>query len=197
MMKKLFAIALLALVSLAHAQSTAAKKELVAKVLQLQRGTAEQIGQALVERPAVQLMQQADVALQSRVAADKREAVAKDIQADVKKYMDEAGPLVRDRAVKLAPSTVGVVLEEKFSENELKQLIAILESIESPVFRKFQQLGGEMQKALVDKVVAENQAVIQPKVKALEQSMFKRLGLPLANASTTGAASPAAKAVSK
>lgn len=191
MKKKLFAIALLALVSVAHAQSTAAKKELVAKVLQLQRAAVEQTGQALVERPAAQLMQQAGVALQARVAADKRDAVAKDIQADVKKYIDEAGPLVRERAVKLAPSTVGAVLDEKFSEDELKQLIAIMES---PVNRKFLQLGGEMEKALVEKVVADTQALVQPKVKALEQSMSKRLGLPVANAST---ASPAAKAASK
>lgn len=191
MMKKMFAIALLALVSVAHAQSTAAKKELVAKVLQLQRAAVEQTAQALVERPAAQLMQQAGVALQSRVAADKRDAVAKDIQADVKKYVDEAGPLVRDRAVKLAPSTVGALLDEKFSEDELKQLIAIMES---PVNRKFLQLGGEMEKALVEKVVADTQSLIQPKVKALEQSMSKRLGLPVANAS---AASPAAKAASK
>jgi hypothetical protein len=191
MKKKLFAIALLALVGVVHAQSTAAKKELVAKVLQLQRAAVEQTGQALVERPAAQLMQQAGVALQARVAADKRDAVAKDIQADVKKYIDEAGPLVRDRAVKLAPSTVGAVLDEKFSEDELKQLIAIMES---PVNRKFLQLGGEMEKALAEKVVADTQAVIQPKVKALELSMTKRLGLPVANAST---ASPAAKAASK
>lgn len=191
MIKKLLAITLMALVGVAHAQSTAAKKELVAKVLQLQRGVVEQTGQALVERPAAQLMQQAGLALQSRVAPDKREAVAKDIQADVKKYVDEAGPLVRDRAVKLAPSTVGAVLEEKFSEDELKQLVAILES---PVNRKFQQLGGEMQKSLVDKVVAETQAVVEPKVKALEQSMSKRLGLPVANASAT---SPPAKPASK
>ena len=191
MKRKLFAITLLALVSVAHAQSTPAKKELVAKVLLLQRAAVEQTGQALVERPAAQLMQQAGVALQSRVAADKRDAVAKDIQSDVKKYIDEAGPVVRERALKLAPSTVGAVLEEKFSEEELKQLIAIMES---PVNRKFLQLGGEMEKALVEKVVADTQALIQPKVKALEQSMSKRLGLLAANAST---ASPAAKAASK
>lgn len=180
MTKKLFALALLALVSVAQAQSSASKKELVAKVLQSQRAAIEQTAQALVERPAAQLLQQAGVALQTRVAPDKREALAKELQADVKKYVDESLPVVRERALKLAPSTVGAVLEEKFSEDELKQLLAI---IESPVNRKFLQLGAEMQKALVDKVVAESQAVIEPKVKALEQTMSRRLGLPAAGAS--------------
>ena len=44
--------------------------------------------------------------------------------------------------------------------------------------RKFLQLGGEMQKALGDKLVAEMAPTIDPKVKALEQSVTKRLGLP-------------------
>src|SRR5450830_258136 len=193
-MKKLLVIALLALASGAQAESTAAKKELVAKVLLLQRPAIEQAAQALAERPAAQMMQQAGIALQSRVAADKREAVAKEIQADVKKYVDEAVPLVRDRAVKLAPSTIGVLLEEKFSEEELKQLIAI---IESPVNRKFLQMGDEMQKVLVDKLVAETQGAIEPKIKALEQTISKRLGLPAPSAPAAKAARPPAKAASK
>ena len=174
-MKKLFALTLLALSVAAHAEVSAAKKELVAKVLQLQQPAIETVARALTERPAAMMMQQAGLALQTRVAPDKREAIAKEIQADLKKYVDDAVPLVRQRALKLAPTTIGAVLEEKFSEEELTQLIAI---IESPVNRKFLQLGGEMQKALGDKLVAEMQATIDPKVKALEQSITKRLGLP-------------------
>lgn len=193
-MKKLLVIALLALASGAQAESTAAKKELVAKVLLLQRPAIEQAAQALAERPAAQMMQQAGIVLQSKVAADKREAVAKDIQADVKKYVDEVVPLVREQAVSVAPSTVGALLEEKFTEDELKQLIAI---IESPVNRKFLQLGGEMQKALLDKVVTQTQGVIEPKIRALEQSISKQLGLPAPSAAAAKGTRPPAKAASK
>lgn len=193
-MKKLFAVALLALVSVAHAQSTAAKKELVAKVLLLQQPAIEMAARALAERPAMLMVQQAGAALQSKVAADKREAVGKEIQADVKKYLDEAVPLVRDRAIKLGPSTIGVMLEEKFSEEELKQLIAI---IEAPVNRKFLQMSGDMQKSLVDKLVAETQGAVEPKVKAMEQSVAKRLGLPAPSVPAAPVASRPAKAASK
>lgn len=193
-MKKLFTVALLVLVSVAQAQSAATKKELVAKVLQLQQPAIEMAAQALAERPAAQMMQQAGLTLQSKVAADKRETVWKEINADVKKYVDEAVPLVRDRAVKLAPSTIGVLLEEKFSEDELKQLVAIFES---PVNRKFSQMSGEMQKVLVDKLVAETQGAIEPKIKALEQAISKRLGLPAPSAPAAKAARPPAKAASK
>jgi len=187
-------LTLLVLAAGAQAQTTPTKKELVAKVLLLQQPAIEQLAQGLALRPAEQMLQQAGMALQSQVPADKREAMAKEIQADVKKYADETVPLVRERAVKLAPSTVGVLLEEKFSEDELKQLIAIMES---PVNRKFQQLGGDMQKALMEKLVAETQGTVQPKVKALEQAIGKRLGLPAPAAAASKAAKAPAKAASK
>jgi hypothetical protein len=195
-MKKLLTVALLVLVSGVGAQSTstAAKKELVTKILQLQQAAIETAAQALAERPAMQIMQQASVVLQSRVAADKREAIGKAIQADVKKYLDEAVPLVRERAVQIAPATIGALLEEKFSEDELKQLIAI---IESPVNRKFLQMSGDMQKVLVEKLIAETQGAIEPKVQTLEQGVAKRLGLPASSPAAAGAARPAAKPASK
>ncbi|NDP40666.1 MAG: hypothetical protein GZ093_18355 [Rhodoferax sp.] len=193
-MKKLVVIALLTLASVAQAEPTAAKKELISKVLLLQQPAIEQTAQSLAERPAAQMMQQAGMVLQSKVASDKREAVAKAIQADVKKYVDEVVPLVRERAVSVAPSTVGALLDEKFTEDELKQLIAI---IESPVNRKFLQMGGDMQKALLDKVVAQTQGAIEPKIKALEQAISKHLGLPAPSAAAANGKPAPAKAASK
>jgi len=193
-MKKLLLVTLLALACGAQAQSSAAKKELVAKLLQLQQPGIELAGQALAERPAAQLMQKAGIALQTQVAPEKREAVAKEIQADVKKYTDEAVPLLRERAVKLAPSTIGPVLEEKFTEDELKQLIAI---IESPVNRKFAQVTGELQKTLAEKLVADMQATIDPKVKTLELAIGQRLGLTPTSTAPVSKAKPPAKAASK
>jgi len=204
MMKKLLTMVTLAVLGCccgAQAQTTPsspAKKELVARLLTLQQPAIEGMARALAEQPAAQMMQQAGMALQTRIAPDKREAVGKDIQADLKKYVDEAVPLVRDRALKLAPSTIGALLEEKFTEDELKQLLAI---IESPINKKFQQLGGDMQKALTEKLVADTRGLIEPKIRALDQSVGKHLGLqpqpvvPVPAASDK--AKPPAKAASK
>ncbi|HOE42341.1 MAG TPA: DUF2059 domain-containing protein [Rhodoferax sp.] len=194
-MKKLFVLALMMLSAAAQAQSapaqsSQAKKDLVARVLVLQQSSIELTGQALVERPAQQMLQQAGLALQTRVPAEKREAVAKLVQDDVKKYLDETAPLVRQQAVKLAPTTIGPLLEEKFNEDELKQLIAFMES---PVNRKYLQMGNELQKALGEKLVAQTQASVEPKVKALEQAIVKHLGLPpapAAKASESNAKAP-------
>jgi hypothetical protein len=190
LLKKWCLVSLVWVCGVVGAQTSSTKSDLVAKVLTLQQTAIEQTAQALVERPALQMMQQAGAALQTQVAPEKREAVAKEIQADLKKYVDEVGPLVRQKAVKLAPSTVGALLDQRFSEDELKQLIAI---IESPVNRKFLQMGGELQKALADKLIAETQAAVEPKVKALEQAMVKHLGLPATPAAKAEPASKAAK----
>jgi hypothetical protein len=180
-LKKWCIASLIVVCGVAGAQTSGAKKDLVAKVLTLQQGAIEQAAQVLAMQPALQLMQQASVALQTRVAPDKREAIAKEVQADLKKYADEVGPVVRQQAVKLAPSTVGALLDQRFTEEELTQLIAIMES---PVNRKYQQMGRELEKALTDKLIAETKAGVEPKVKALEQAIVKHLGLPPAAAAS-------------
>ncbi len=176
MFKKAFlaTAVLLALATGAQAQNSAAKNELITKILQMQRPALEGIATALAQQPAQQIMQGAGVALQTRIAPDKREALAKEIQADLKKYVDDAVPFLREKAVKLAPTTVGTLLEEKFTEDELRQLIAIMES---PVNKKFSQMNGDFQKALGEKLVAETRSTIDPKVKALDATIAKRLGI--------------------
>ncbi len=179
----------------APAASSPAKKELVAKLLQLQQPGVEAVARNLAEQPAGQLMQAAGNVLRTRIAADKREALAATINADVKKYVDEAVPLVRANAIRLAPSTIGAVLEEKFTEDELKQIIAIMQS---QAFAKYQGLQGEMQNALTAKLVAESRPVIEPKIKALDQVVSKRLGIdaPPAGSAPAAAASGARRAAS-
>lgn len=172
------------------AQTPNAKKELVQKILVLQQPIIEGMARQLAQEPAMTMMQQAETALQQRVAPDKREAVAKEIQADMKKYVDETVPVVRDRAVKLAPSTIGALLEEKFTEDELKQVIALLES---PVNKKYQSMGGDMQRVLGEKLIAETRPVVEPKIQALQRSVARRLGLDQ-QAQPAQPAAPAPKA---
>ena len=180
MLKAVVLVAALAATSVSHAQATAAEKELVAKVLKLQQPGIEAMARGMAEQPAMQMMQQAGAALQ-RLPAERREAVARDIEADVRKYAEETVPLVRERANKLTPSTIGALLEERFTEDELRQVIAILES---PVNRKFQSMAPDMQRAIGEKLIAEVRPLVEPKLRALDQSMGKRLGLtPPAGAS--------------
>ena len=189
-MKRLLIAALLSGAALANAQNTA-KKDLVAKLLVLQQPGIEQVARGLVERPAVQMMQEAGMVLQRQVAPDKRETLGKQVEAEVKKYVEEATPLVKERAIKLAPSTLGPILEEKFSEDELKQLIAWFES---PVNKKYQQLGPEMQNTFVQKLVLDARPVVDPKLQALDGRVRTLLGLPAASAAPASGAATATPA---
>jgi len=160
--------------SLAQTPAAAqSKKELIAKLLQLQQTGIDNVGRALAGQTSQRVLQAAGQEI-PRLAADKREAAAKDVQADVKKFYDEIEPLLRKRATELAPATLAPVYEERFSEDELKQVIAWLES---PVSKKFQQLDGEIASTLAQKVVADTRGTIEARLKALEAALAKRLGV--------------------
>ena len=180
MFKAFLIAAALAATTLAQAQTAAAgnKKELTARLLLLVQPAVEGMAQQLARQPALQIQQGAGAALQ-RIPAERREAVARDIEADLRKYVDEAGPVVRERALKLAPSTIGPLLEDRFTEDELRQIIALLES---PVNRKFQSLAPQMQRSLGEKLVADTRPIIEPKLRALEQKVSGRLAPPSAAA---------------
>ena len=177
------------------APSSPAKKELVARILKLQAPSIELVARNLAEQPAAVILERAGQAMSQRVPADKQAAMAKDIRADAQKYVDDAVPVVQARALKLAPTTIGPMIEDKFTEDELKQIIVVLESA---AYTKFQQMGGDMQNALLDKLVAETRSSVEPKVKALEATVGRRLGIePPASGSSAPAATKPAKAASR
>lgn len=200
MMKRLLALTALCFAFQAHAQTPAAaaasapaspaKKELVKKLLQLQQANFDGLSRSIVERPAIQLMQAAAQALQTQVPADKRDATGKQIEADVKKFVDESATLLRERTAKLIPSTFGSGLEEKFTEDELKQFIAWTES---PVNKKFQQLLPDIQTAFMQKLAAETAPQLDPKFQALQQKVRSTLTTAIGNpqAGAASASSPA------
>jgi len=204
MMKRLLALTALCFAVHAQAQTapaappvpvSAAKKELVKKLLQLQQANFEVLSRSIVERPAIQLMQAAGQALQTQVPADKREATGKQIETDIKKFVDESAAILRERTAKLVPATFGSGLEEKFTEDELKQFIAWTES---PVNKKFQQLLPDIQNAFMQKLAAESSPLLDPKLQALQQKIRTTLTTAIGSASTGAApASSPAKAGSK
>ena len=206
MRRLLLVSALLASAVSAHAQnattpaasaplpSSPAKKELVQKLLVLQQPGIESIARNMVEQPAMRMFQAAGQALQQKVPAEKREAVGKSIEADIRKYVDESVPIVRERAIKLAPSTIGTMLEERFTEDELKQLVAWLES---PVNKKYSQVGPEMQNSFMKKLVEESRPLVEPRLQALESKVRASLGVPEPSASAPAKAPAPKKAASK
>ncbi|HEX4235366.1 MAG TPA: hypothetical protein VH041_13805 [Caldimonas sp.] len=186
------AIAPLAQTTTTTTSTSPAKKELVQRILRLQQAEIEGLARALVERPAAQMMQEAGLAIQRQVAPEKREAIGKQIEVEVRKYVDDAYPVVRDRALKLAPTTFGAALETKMSEDELKTLLAWLESAAN---KKYQQIAVEARNGFVQQVMAEAGPAVQPKLQALDARVRVILGVPPASAAP--AATPPARPASR
>jgi len=175
------------------APSSPAKKALVQRILALQQSEVETFARGVVERPAAQMMRDAGLAIQQQVPLDKREATGRAIEAEVKKYVDESYPLVRERALKIAPSTIGAVLEARMSEDELRTLLAWLDS---PTNKKYQQVALDVRNAFAQKLLADMPALLDPKLQALDGRIRVILGVPPANGGApppTPAARPASK----
>ncbi|MDC8757340.1 DUF2059 domain-containing protein [Janthinobacterium fluminis] len=159
-----------ALAAPAPAAVAPAKQQLVQQVLQLWQ--IDTIGQAMLQAPVGDAVQQARAMLQGRAAPERRDAALADVLGEAKKFMDEATPTVRASAQKLIPGTVAPLLAERFSEDELRQMVAILES---PVKRKFEAMLPEMQKLLGERVAADTRADIDPKLQGLKERIGLRL----------------------
>ena len=150
-------------------------------MLKLQQGGIDRLATAMTEEPALVLAGRASEVIAADVPRDRQEAIAKEVQGDIQKYLKDTVPQVRKSAQALAPSTVGAVLETKLSEDELRQVVAILES---PAYAKYQQLSAEMQNALQAKLVSATRATVEPRVQALEKALGERLKAAVQPATT-------------
>lgn len=173
----------------ALAEPSPAKKALIDKLVQLQQPQAELLARNVVQQPIGPLMQSAGQALQ-QLPADKREATAKAMEAEIKKFVEDNVAYVKDKAAKMAPTTTAAFLDERFTEDELKQVVAWFES---PVSKKFGQVQMELNKALLDKVLGEAGPTLQERFKTLHASLAKQLGIP----APASAAKPAPSAPAK
>jgi len=150
------------------------RQALVDRLLKLWH--VEDVAVLMVQRPAVNALEQARVVLQGRVSAEKRDRTLKDLSSDIQTYVDEATPIAKQSAQKLVSPTLSPMLLQSFSDSELRQIIALLES---PVKKKFEKLVPEMERALGEKVAVDSSAAINPKL----QTMTQAVGLKLRAAS--------------
>ncbi|GAB3549506.1 hypothetical protein GCM10027343_31390 [Noviherbaspirillum agri] len=153
-----------------QAAASPAKKELANKIVELMH--IENLGVSMLQEPVAKAMGQARVTLQARAPAERHEAALRDIAEDAKKFLDEAAPIVKGSAQKHIPATVIPLLAERFTEDELRQIIAMLES---PVKKKFEAIVPDIQKSLGEKIASDTRATIDPKMEGLTQRIGMRL----------------------
>ncbi|MDI1348253.1 hypothetical protein [Aquabacterium sp.] len=179
------------------------KREQIMRLPIAQKASLEGLATGLTQDPARQLMGQFVQPTIGLVPPEKREATGQQIDAEVQKYLETATPLVKASAAKVGPAAVASVLEDKFTEEELKQLGAMLDS---PVLKKYQSIIPELQKTLFEKVTADASPQVDPKLQALQANIRKiidtasggKLSQAMANQNAAqGGEAPAAKPAAK
>ena len=132
----------------------------------------------VVQRQGLDAMQQSSIALTTaHVAPDRKEKTMKDIGTDVQKYIDTTMPVAIASARKNVNPSVGPILAQNFTVDELRQIAALLES---PLKQKFEKLVPQMETAVAQKVQAE----IAPQVNQNVKTMTEAVGTKLRIAAT-------------
>lgn len=147
-----------------------AKQVLIDQLLTLWH--PEQVAVLMVQRPAADAVQHSRIALQGRVSAEKLESTMKGIAEDAKAYLDVAAPIAEAAGKTAARSTAAPLLAEQFSEDELKALIAILQS---PVRQKFEKLAPNIEGAVGAEVARQAGPAIQPPLDKMKQEVAGKL----------------------
>ena len=146
------------------------KQALVQRVLA--KMPMDTVGLQMLQVPVNETLRQARAVLQGRATPDKQEAALKDITQEANKFIEQESPALRASTQAVVQASVAPLLAQKFSEDELKQLAAILES---PVLAKFETIAPEIKKTVGENVAKANAAQINPKLTELQNRIGLRL----------------------
>jgi uncharacterized protein len=173
-----------------HAQTTDAKRELAVRAVATQEGPemnriAGSAAQGLISNWNARL---------AGLPAAKRQSAATALDAELKKFNDDNLKLVTAEAAKVRSGALLTAYMERFSEEELKQLIALMEA---PVFKKYQTLSPELGNIYVKAIVDGTRSAVETRSKAFDVAASKITGIPAAAANIPAASAPPASAPAK
>ena len=184
-MKKLIttlALAGLACVTTLHAQTAAAdpKTEWAAKIVALQQGPEldRLVGQ-LAGSTTQDLIANWGPKLQANVPKAQQQKASEDLNAELKKYSDDAAKLIAKQVSKVSTDVLVPAYAERFTLEELKQIAAFFES---PAIKKYQSTAPELGNTFIQKLVEASRADVMARVKQFDEAAQKIVGgAPKAN----------------
>lgn len=186
-MKKLIttlALAGLACATTLHAQTAAAdpKTEWAAKIVALQQGPEldRLVGQ-LAGSTTQDLIANWGPKLEANVPKAQQKKASEDLNAELKKYSDDAAKLIAKQVSKVSTDVLVPAYAERFTLEELKQIAAFFES---PAIKKYQSTAPELGNTFIQKLIDASRADVMARVKqfdAAAQKIVGGTGTPKAN----------------
>ncbi|MBH1957691.1 MAG: DUF2059 domain-containing protein [Burkholderiales bacterium] len=180
-MKKLItmlALAGLALTTALHAQTADPKTELAAKVVKLQQGPElDRLIAQLAGSTTQELIANWGPRLKTNVAKASQKKASEALNAELKKYTDDANQLIGKQVSKVSTDVLVPAYAERFTLEELQQIAAFFES---PAIKKYQANSPELGNMFVQKLIDASRADVLARAKQFDDAALKIVGAPAA-----------------
>jgi hypothetical protein len=179
----------------ALAQQADAKHDLAVKLAHIQQkangdAMTEQIANSAVQPLLANWLQRLD----DSVPQARRAEVGDKLNVELKKFTDAMEKAIREQVEKTAEPALVPMLMDKLTEDEMKTIIAYLES---PASAKFQALGADASDAWAKRIIDGTKAAWEINAKSFDDAagriVAEASGQP-ANAPASPASAPASKA---
>ena len=176
-MKKLLAVLAfsgLALSVAVQAQTTDSKLEWATKAVALQQGPEldRLIGQ-LAESSSQDVVQNWGVKMRANVPEAQLEKAAESLNLELKKYNDDVSKIIKNKVNKASADSLIPVYMERFSLDELKQLVAFFES---PAVKKYQAAAPALGNVFVNQLIMETRADVAARARQFDDAATKIVG---------------------
>lgn len=173
--KTLLPLALALALASTPALAQDSKQALAARLVQLQ---VQMDGDAMVDQLTATavgpLVAKWSQRMQESVPADKQQEVTRQLDAELEKLGNGTEQAVRGQLQSAAEAALVPLYTQRLTEDELRAVIAYLES---PASSKFQSLSMESTEAWAQKIVDGTQAQVKTKVDAFEASAIGIIGV--------------------
>jgi hypothetical protein len=172
----------------AHADA-ASKKALAVKLAQLQQKNASallagQIADSAMQQLVAKWLPQ----VEAHVPAAKQKEVGDQLNVELKKFNDSTHQAVQAQTVKTAQDALVPLFLDKLSENDLKTIVAYLET---PASAKYATLSSEAINAWTKKIVENTQTAVQGYAKTFDAAAGKIISAAATSAPAASASVPA------
>lgn len=175
---KTIATALLCTAALAPAayaqdKQDAAKKELATRIVNLQKAQDMDALIAQLAGTANRAVVEAWLPRLDKMPAARQKAVADQLDVELKKFNDDVVRLIKTRNDRISLDVLVPAYSERFTADELKQLVTFLES---PVIKKYYAANPHMANLLGQKLVEATRADVESRIKEFDARAAKIVG---------------------
>jgi uncharacterized protein len=160
--------------AVALAQTADPKTEWAAKVVALQQGPElDRLVQQLSGGATQELIASWGPKLEASVPKAKQQKASEDLNVELKKYSEDANKLISKQVSKVSTDTLVPAYMEKFTLEELKQLVSFFES---PAIKKYQSTAPELGNIFVQKLIEASRNDVMARAKQFDDAAVKIVG---------------------